>query len=284
MKKKFRNLIVSLIILILSQSILYAQGISTDAGLTPPKGRFIVRTMMKMMQKSGTMNGSSREMTTFMFPFVVVYGLKPNVTIMARQMISDMTMKMPASTTKASGLSDLFLNIKYKLYRKNTDSYMLGIAPTIGAVLPTGKDNFSSNTFDLQTGLYSSFRKDAFGADLNIAFKIMDLSGKKPDGIRMGNEISWNLAFARQFSLDRGAHVTFAPVLEVNFIHVFRNNINGQRQPNSGETVYFLSPGFKLTTQYIVLEALLQPPVSQKQNGMQLERKTGILIGLRFLL
>ena len=239
---------------------------------------------MKTMQKEGVMNGINREMSTFMYPIVVVYGLRPDVTVMVRQMILDRTMRMPMSTTASSGLGDLFINFKYKLYRKNTDSYMLGIAPTLGATLPTGKESFSSNAFDLQAGLYSSFRKDSFGADLNIAFKKMDLFGKKPDDIEMGNELSWSLAFARQFSLDLNAHVTLAPVVEINFVHVFPNKINGQEQTNTGETVYNLSPGLKLTTPNIAFEALLQPVMSQKQNGIQLERKTGIILGIRFLL
>ena len=187
-------------------------------------------------------------------------------------------------TTESSGFGDLFLNFKYKLYRKNTESYMLGIAPTLGATLPTGKDSFSSKTFDFQAGLYSSFRKDSFGSDFNIAFKKKDVFGKKPDDIEMGNEISWNLAFAHQFSLDRTAHITLAPVVEINFLHLFPNRINDQAQPNNGETIYFLSPGLKLTTPYFAFEALLQQVMSQKQNGVQMERKTGIILGIRFLL
>ncbi len=278
-----RNFLTAFFIISLFPGTLCAQGISTDAGLTPPKGRFIVRTMMRSVQKEGMLNGINREMSTFMYPIVVVYGLRPDVTVMVRQMIIDRTLKMPTSTTASSGLGDLFINFKYKLYRKNTDSYMFGIAPTLGATLPTGKDGFSSNTFDLQAGLYSSFRKDSFGADLNIALSTMDIFGKRPNGIEMGNEISWNLAFAHQFSLDLNAHVTLAPVVEINYVHVFPNRINGQEQTNTGETVSFLSPGVKLTTPNIAFEALLQPVISQKQNGLQLERKTGIIVGIRFL-
>jgi hypothetical protein len=236
------------------------------------------------MQREGLMNGINSEMSTYMYPIVVVYGLRPNVTVMVRQMIIDRTMRMPMSATASSGLGDLFVNLKYKLYRINTVSYTLGIAPTIGATLPTGKDGFSSNTVDLQAGLYSSFRKESFGADLNIALRTMDLFEKRPDDTEMGNEVSWNLSFARQFSLDLKAHVTLAPVVEINVVHVFPNRINGQEQTNSGETVYFLSPGLKLTTRNIAFEALLQPVISQKQNGLQLERKTGIIVGIRFLL
>ena len=279
-----RQLLAACLILSLFPCTLNAQGISTDAGLTPPKGRFIVRTMMRTMQREGLMNGINREMSTFMYPVVVVYGLQPNVTVLVRQMIIDRTMRTPMSTTASRGLGDLFINFKYKLYRINTASYTIGIAPTLGVTLPTGKDGFSSNTFDLQAGLYSSFRKDSFGADLNIALRTMDLFGRRPDDIEMGHEISWNLAFAHQFSLDLKAHVTLAPVVEINFVHVFPDRMNGQEQSNSGETVYLLSPGLKLTTRNIAFEALLQPVLSQKQNGLQLERTTGIILGIRFLL
>jgi len=236
------------------------------------------------MQREGLINGMNSEMSTTMYPLVVVYGLRPDVTVMIRQMFLERTMRMPLSTTASSGLGDLFVNFKYKLYRKNTNSYTLGIAPTLGATLPTGKDAFTSRTFDLQAGFYSSFRYASLGADLAIALRMMDLFGERPDDIERGDEWSWNLALARQFSLAPNAHVTLAPVVEINYIHVSPNRLNSQEQTNSGETVYLLSPGLKLTTRYFAIEALLQTVISQEQIGMQLARKNGFMLGIRLLL
>ncbi|MEX0980509.1 MAG: hypothetical protein WDZ47_00335, partial [Bacteroidales bacterium] len=58
------------------------QGISVDAGLTPAQNRIIVRSQFRSMTMSNDMMTAS----TQMFPVVFAYGLRPGITVMARNM------------------------------------------------------------------------------------------------------------------------------------------------------------------------------------------------------
>ena len=265
-------------------SILYAQGISVDAGLTPPRGRLIIRMMTKNMKKSGTMPGSGMEMSTYVNSAVLVYGVRPDLTVMARQSFVNRKTLSNASTIKTNGLSDLFINMKYKALRRNTESFTLGIAPYLGINIPTGKEMFTSNTLDLFSGLFLSYRRGAWGSDFNMSYKFMGITGNEEDEPEKGNEISLDMALGYQFSLDKSDHFTLSPVVEFNYIHIFQNELQNLRLDNSGEKVLFISPGLKFTTSNFIIETIFQPPVFQKQNGIQPERKTGFIFGIRFLL
>jgi hypothetical protein len=52
---------------------------------------------------------------------------------------------------------------------------------------------------------------------------------------------------------------------------------------NTGESFFFLSPGVKYTHSSFILEALIQFPVWQDQKGLQLERDTSGLVGMRYM-
>ncbi|MDZ7754561.1 MAG: hypothetical protein U5S82_23645 [Gammaproteobacteria bacterium] len=59
--------------------------------------------------------------------------------------------------------------------------------------------------------------------------------------------------------------------LEVNLIHEGRNRIDGRRDPDSGGTRLFLTPGPQYVGRRWILEGALQVPVVQDLNGGALE-------------
>ncbi|MHC4891504.1 MAG: transporter, partial [Planctomycetota bacterium] len=132
-----------------------AAGISVDAGLTPPEDRWIFRTQMRYMQRKDDPTLMDRKMSTYAFPIVLAYGLRPDLTLMVRQTVKREEMSMAGSSNKDTGLGDLFVLGKYKLYRRNTRKYTFGIASTLGLEFPTGDDDFSSETWDLKPGLFT---------------------------------------------------------------------------------------------------------------------------------
>ena len=52
---------------------------------------------------------------------------------------------------------------------------------------------------------------------------------------------------------------------------------------NSDEETLFVSQGLKFVYQSFMVEGLIQFPVNQHQQGAQLERKVGGLIGARYM-
>jgi len=260
-----------------------AAGISVDAGLTAPEDRWIIRTQVRYMQLKDDPTLMDRKMTTYTFPTVLAYGLRPNLTVMLRQPVKDQEMSMAGSSSRNTGLGDLFALGKYKIYRRNTPQYTFGIASTVGLEFPTGADSFTSETWDLQPGLYTSWRSGPWATDFNIAYNWNGFADRGRNGVNPGDELSLDWALAYQFSFGEKARVSFAPVLELSYKNISPDRLRGHDVLNTGESVLYLSPGIKLTVSSFILESLLQIPIWQDQKGSQLERGMGGIVGTRFM-
>jgi len=261
----------------------HAGGISVDAGITPAEDRWILRTQVRQMQRINDPTVMEREMTRYVFPIVVAYGLRSNVTLMLRQTALHQEMSMMGDSEKKTGMGDLFVLVKYKAYRLNTASYTLAIAPTVGLELPTGSDSFTSDTWNLNTGLYFSCRSGPWAADMNIAYAWRGFADDDNDGVDPGDQLSLDCAFAHQFSIGEKASTSMAPVLELSYKKTQTDRWHGQKILNSGESVLQLSPGVKVTISSTIIEALVQVPAWQDQEGLQLEQGIVLLIGTRFM-
>jgi hypothetical protein len=260
-----------------------AGGISVDAGLTPAEDRWIFRTQVRRMRRKNDPTSMDREMRTYAFPTVLAYGLRPDLTLMVRQTVKHQRMSMRGSEDKNSGLDDLFVLGKYKLYRHNTRDYTFGIAGTLGLEFPTGDEPFTSETWDVQPGLYTSWRSGPSAMDFNIAYSWNGFADRGSGGLNPGNELALDWALAYQFSIGEKSNMSLTPVLEVSYINIQSDELSGHDAPNTGESVVYVSPGAKLTLSSFILEALLQFPVWQDQDGSQLERDTALLVGVRYM-
>ncbi len=222
-------------------------------------------------------------MQMYAFPIVAAYGLRNYLMIMARQPVLTRRMIMMGSSGRNTGFGDLFVLVKYKAFRKNTPGYTLGISPTLGLSMPTGNREFTSDTWDMNAGLYVSGRSGRWATDLNFGYQLNGLSGGSEDDIEIGDEISVDWAGAYQFSHNPAWKSTIAPVLELSFRRTMPNTLNDIEISDSGERVFYVSPGAKLSMPSVIVEALVQIPVWQSQRGDQLDRKTGFITGIRFL-
>jgi hypothetical protein len=223
------------------------------------------------------------EMRMYAFPVVVAYGLQNYLMIMVRQPIVTRRFAMMGSEGRNTGFGDLFALIKYKAYRRNTPGYTLGISPTLGVSFPTGSREFTSDTWDMNMGFYVSARAGRWATDLNFGYRLNALSGGSDDDVEIGNEISVDWAGAYQFSHSRNWKSTVAPVLELSFMRTLPGTLNDIDIPDTGERLFYVSPGAKLSMPSLILEALVRIPVWQSQRGNQLEKSTGFITGFRFL-
>ena len=260
-----------------------AGGISVDAGLTPPEDRWIIRTQFRSMSRKDDPTPMNRKMDTYVIPVVVAYGFRPDLTFMIRQRIKHRKMMMNGSVSRDTGFGDLFVLGKYKLYRRNTREATFGIASTLGLDMPTGDDDFGSETWDLQPGLFTSWRSGPWASDFNIAYKWNGFADRGKDGLDPGNELSVDMALAHQFSIGGRADMSLSPVLEFNYEHTLPNRLSGHDVSNTGESLSFVSPGIKFTKSSFILEALLQLPVWQDQEGSQLKQGTRLIVGTRVM-
>ncbi len=283
MKKLSFLCFVFVLLSVLFSSVANAGGISVDAGLTPALARWIIRTQFRHMQRINDPTSMNREMTTYAFPIVVAYGVRSNITLMARQIVLQKRMKMSGSQNEDNGLGDLFLLAKYGVYRYNSPDYTFGIASTLGLKLPTGTPSLSSKTYDLKFGIYSSFRSGSWATDINISYFWNSVKSTSKNNINFGNEISLDWALAHQISIGEKANFSIAPVIELSFKKISPSTLSGNTIPNSGESILFISPGIKSTFSSFIFEFLAQIPIYQNQNGSQLESGPMLIFVSRFL-
>lgn len=284
MIKRFcpKDSLVLLTVLLLSTDA-FASGISVDAGLTPAEDRWILRTQLRYMQRDNDPAPMNRKMERFVWNNVLAYGLKRNLTLMVRQPFFLQEMSMAGATRTTSGRGDFMVMAKYGLHRINTADYTFGLATTLGLKVPTGNTGFSSETWDLKPGVYLSWRNRTWAWDLSASYFWNGFADDNHLGIDPGDELSLDWALARQFSIGSGADMTLTPLVELSYIWTEGDRLSGEDVLNTGDSVLFLSPGVKLTISSLIMEALVQFPVSQDQNGMQPERGTGFIMGIRYM-
>lgn len=272
-----------LALLLLGLGALPAQGtgITADVGMTPPLGRWIFRTQVRLIELGEDATAMERSMSMRMMPVMLAHGLRPELTVIGRQMFINSVMSMGDTDQTDSGRGDFALIAKYRLLRKNSAESIFALAPILGLELPSGDADFGSDTWDLLTGLFLSARRGALGADLNLELRLEGLDDR--DGTRAGDSVSLNLALAPQLTLDAAATTSLWPVLELLYESTGRTRAEGMEVRNSGGDLMMISTGFKFARQSLMLESLLQIPMSQDMHGSQLKRTMGGMLGLRIL-
>ncbi len=258
-------------------------GISVDAGLTPAENRWIFRSQIRFMQRDNISGAALPEMTSYMFPLVVAYGLRSDLTVMVRQAIRQNEMTMGERSSSHTGLTDLLMSGKFRLARINKPNYTLGIAPVLGLEVPSGEENFTSNSWDLHLGWFISGRLRSLGIDLNATY-VWNGMAKAGDADReVGDEITAEGAMAYQLGLGSNSDLALAPVVEISFKKMSSDKENGDVLTNTGESILLLSPGVKFTWSSFIFEGLLQFSAWQSQNGLQTERGPAFIIGMRLM-
>jgi len=248
-----------------------SQGISFDAGLTPAEGRIIIRSQYRHIYASSPMIG----VTTQMVPVVFAYGVRPGLTVMARNMYFNRSFS--DSRAFIRGIHDPFVMAKFRVYRKNTASWVLGIAPHIGVNLPVGAEGVSSGTWNPQLGLNASFRPRYLSLDISMAYEIKDLF--HPEEATGDDIFTGNVAFSGIVPVNDEGSVVLAPVIELNYL---REGIPGSSRTDPG-TFLLASPGFSLITSKVAFEGLLQLPVYQSAGEEFLKQRYRVIVGVKLL-
>ena len=283
MRRLLWLLCVILIAFLLVSSNTNAAGISVDAGLTPAEGRWIVRTQLRHMQRDNDPTSMDRKMRKYTLNTISAYGLRRNLTLMLKQPAVHQEMLMAGSTSTETGLANLSLLAKYGIFRRNTSEYTFGVATTFVLEIPSGSDAFTSETWNIKSGLYMSWRRGPLASDVNIAYAWNGFADESSRGISPGDEMSLDWAMARQFSIGETANVSLAPVLELSYKNISPDQSGGYNIVNTGESVLYLSPGIKYTKSSFIFEALIQFPAWQDQEGSQLRRDYAGLVGFRYM-
>lgn len=256
--------------------------ISVDAGLTPPKDRWIFRLQTRVMQKSMTDALINREMKTNSLNSVLAYGFRSNITFIIKTIFLFKNMEIGNQKIEINGLGPLMLLTKYGFYRYNDKETTLGIAGSVELALPTGSGGVTSDNWDIETGLLLSIRHFKNSFHINAFYRINDVSSEQSKVIT-GNEFKANFSYTIQFPLGSSSELSLAPVLEINYLNKYADFHQNDISLNNNESVLFISPGIKFTKSSFIIESLYKIPVYEVSGSATMLWDTNALIGIRYL-
>jgi hypothetical protein len=260
----------------------FAGGISVDAGLTPAEDRWIVRLQARQMNMSRESISAKSSMTTQAAVLMTAYGFRSNITLIMMQGWLNRESNMMGNSLTTSGYSDLNLILKYRIYRHNTEVHTLGLAATSKITLPSGGEMQSDGYWSMTPGLFLSLRLDSWALDASATYKIQNLFSGSTQSSQRGYEFKLDGAIARQISIRSFRSFAIAPVLEGNLGINKPDRMNNESVPEQS-TVFFLSPGLKVTYSSFILEGLLQYPVLQDVPENLMQQGVHGRFGLRYM-
>lgn len=205
----------------------------------------------------------------------------------------DLDMGGQRVTRSDSGIGDLTLFGRYIAYQSDAPGRTFRVAPFLGVKAPTGRDNardglgrlpspiqLGTGSWDALGGVVATYQTLAYQIDGQLSYK----ANSEANGFRSGNVAALDASFQYRLwpqTLGGGVPAFLYGVLEANLVHAGKNRGDGIRDPDSGGTTLFLSPGLQYVTRKWILEAGVQIPVSQNLNGTALENDYTVNAGFR---
>jgi len=278
-----------------------AAQITTNTALPVTEGRGIARVQSKVLRSvdSGPMN---REVTTYAFPVVGVYGVSPNWVVFGILPILDKNLdatipRGPRAGEQVergpAGIGDVRLFARYTMWTRNRAGQTQRLAPLAGVEMPTGDDDASdelgrlprplqlgSGSWDPFAGLVFTWQTLQWQIDVSPVYQL----NTEANGFEFGDEARLDVATKyRLWTNERSGRVPgfFYANLETNLVWQGENEIRGQDDPNSGGTTWLVAPGLQYVTRRVVVEGAVQLPAAQDVNGTGLEQDFITTLSLR---
>lgn len=281
---------------------LQAQAIIAPSGRTLYSRATLVRSFVELRRASLTSEGTTTKITQYITPLAVVYGIRPEWSVIVAQPYVTMHVTREDGVQKTSniesGLADTQFFLQYDgLYRRNAPGGLSRLAGVFGVQAPSGAERFSAGAFAYTGGLIVekvSALRYAFTADFQYTF-----ATENGQGMSVGDEVRFD-AVPAYFLISRRNPSPDTPFLGRLYDRVFRNGAylilewNGVWKgrardrdtdiANTGGTFLSVSPGAQLfPTRSFMIEISIPVPVWTAFNGLQPEPQPNLLIGFRYL-
>ncbi len=211
-------------------------------------------------------------MENHMVPLVLAYGVSSNFTLMFRFVYINRIISMN-SEVQNRGFNDSYVLMKLKVYRKNTEKYIFGVAPFIASNIPIGNTDISKRTWNPDFGISISYRPRPWSIDFTSSYSLIDLLNKTD--VEERNNLNLNIAFSSVIPL-QNSNIAISPVLELTYNKELGDGLKNQE-------LLFLSPGIMFIKSSVILEVLYQKPISQEINETLMKSKSRFLLGLRYM-
>ena len=285
-------------------------GVLTQSGETLKPGRFSVEfredftefehlSQAQIEAKAASAGGIDLLDRSFLSSVSVSYGVVENFqvglilgyynAVNARDAEFDSgTGDTEIATLNPDGLTDLWLSGKYRFYRGPIGQF----AVFGGVKFPTGRDDVTnsegervepsatagSGSYDGMLGVaYSRFLSSRVTLDTSFQYTLRT----EANNFRLGDRIDGGVALAYRFTKDIEKFPQVSAFAEANVRHLVKSEDDGERDPNTGGTVLFLTPGVRVGfTKNLSFTVSAPLPVMQDLNGTQLKTSYKVNGGL----
>jgi len=298
MKKAKFLLCVILAVVLVSQRV-YAVSINSNIGLTPSKNQLLIRSQTRFTKKSDDPTNKDRDREDFNILTAIVYGIteKAALFVTVPYLIKELKSTEDGSGRERgdSGVGDITLLGKYRIYTKDYPSKTSRLSILGGIKLPIGEDDeedsfgrlpqdlqLGSGSFDPIVGTAYTWQTLDNELDIDFTYKF---NTEGTNDFEFGDLLKYNIAYQRRiwpFQLpEEGLYSQLNLVLELNGQYQAKNRRAGVKDADSGGRTIFLSPGIQYVTERFILESSIQLPSIQDLNGSQVETDYIIAAGMR---
>lgn len=275
-----RTAVIALTPLLLAPSAWGQEAINTPAPTQPAAGNWVIREQFRFMAYEDLPSdpqGRARDMTLLT---IVQHGLTGSLSaevalpLIGRQRSAADPSAEDGSTT---GLGDITAGLKLRLWQADTGAVDTMRLSVFGNVeMPTGHDEFSSDSFDPTIGATFMAISGRHGFNQALSWKFT--TGDNAEPIGPGEGLSDLLKFDSAY-LYRLSPAEYTSELRAATYAVLE--LNGLYETN-GDLQMFLSPGILYEAPRFALEAAIQIPIYQDVDH-RAESTFGFVLGLRIL-
>lgn len=205
----------------------------------------------------------------------VLYGLTENlsVTLSLPFALERMERAGGGPEVSSTGLADMVLRAKYRLWRLDQPGTQTAAALIGGIKFPTGNEELEpalgtgSTDFLLALTAAREGRRWYYFADAQARLKT------EANDLRQGHELRYDLAWGvRPWKTDY-LEPDLVLLIEANGTLQGQAVLRGQEVEDSGGHTLALSPGFLLSLRNVMLKGGVRLPVLQDLNGVQMEEE-----------
>lgn len=269
-----------------------------NTALPVGKGNFVLREQLMYRKAGDDPSAKGRNLAVRGGVTVLGYGATGKLALFGALPYLDKELDLRAPggqrlTRGASGIGDARVFARWTLLQRDRRGSTFRVAPFVGIELPTGDDDdgdglgrlppplqSGSGSWDPLGGMVATYQTLDYQIDTQLSYK----ANTEANDFEFGDEFRFDASLQYRLSpreLGTGMPGFLYGVIEMNFLHLAKNEISGNRDPNSGGSTLLLSPGLQYVTKKWVLEAIVQFPVVQDLNGTALEDDYTLRAGFR---
>ena len=269
----------------------FAAPITFNSAMPVGENDVVFRLNTTTIRASDDPSALNRDMTVQATALVGVYGWNQDVTLIgvAPYLDKEQTRSIGSSPRGDVGFGDVKGFIRYTAYRNNYRRGQTAIAPFFALEAPTGEHEKVGLPRPLQLG------SGSWDPILGITFQKLGLceghfgavsyqENTEADGFEFGDVYEVNYAYQnvlREYGSNE-SYSTLTGLFESSLVVEEKHENNGVKNPNTGGTTLYLSPGIQYVKRRWVLEGSVQLPVVQNLHGTALEKDFSITVGGRW--